>query len=104
MKYCKLKRKFWKMLGIIKTPVLETLKLLSRFLQENKIGIYPVASNPEKRVCKSLGTFLPYMACPLLLWSLVFMVISEVLRINRVGFMQLWQKPKCVVFSCLANS
>lgn len=82
MKYCKLKRKFWKVLGIIKTPALETLKLLSRFLQKNKIGIYPVANNPEKRVCKSLGTFLPYMACPLLLWSPVFMVISEVLRIE----------------------
>lgn len=82
MKYCKLKRKFWKVLVIIKTPALETLKLLSRFLQKNKIGIYPVANNPEKRVCKSLDTSLPYMACPLLLWSLVFMVISEVLRIE----------------------
>lgn len=82
MKYWKLKRKFWKVLGIIKTPALETLKLLSRFLQENKIGIYPVANNPKKRVCRSLGTFLPYVACPLLLWSLVFMVISEVLRME----------------------
>lgn len=69
-------------MGIIKTPALETLKLLSRFLQENKIGIYPVANKPKKRVCKSLGTFLPYVACPLLLWSLVFMVISEVLRME----------------------
>lgn len=85
MKYCKLKRKFWKVLGVIKTPALETLKLLSRFLKENKIGVYPVANNPKKWVCESLGTFLPHVACPMLFGFLVFMVISEVLRIESAS-------------------